>query len=91
MFLLFFLLWLVLSGSADLHVCLWGLAAFAGASVLATCLSLKPTWSAWGLGSYYGGLALVLVFSTDPARRPIRPERWGEYLPLILDGGDKHG
>ena len=27
MFLLFFLLWLVLSGSADLHVCLWGLAA----------------------------------------------------------------
>lgn len=38
------------------------------------------------------GLALVLVFSTEPARRPIRPERWDEYLPLILQyGGNKHG
>lgn len=37
------------------------------------------------------GRALVLVFSTEPARRPIRPERWHEYLPLILDGGDNHG
>lgn len=40
---------------------LWALAGFAAANVLATCLSLRPGWSLWGLGSYYGGLMLVLA------------------------------
>lgn len=60
---------------------LWGLAAFAGASVLATCLSLKPAWSAWGLGSYYGGLALVLVTAAGYlAVRAYAPERGMDLL-----------
>ncbi|MDD4849277.1 MAG: O-antigen ligase family protein, partial [Gemmiger sp.] len=46
-------------GKRDLG--LWGLAAFAGASLLATATSLSPGASVWGLGSYYGGLALVLL------------------------------
>lgn len=29
------------------------------------------------------GSALVLVFSTEPHFRPIRPHRWAEYLPLL--------
>ena len=29
------------------------------------------------------GNALVLVFSTEPFLRPIRPERWAEYKPLL--------
>lgn len=37
------------------------------------------------------GRALVLVFCTEPVRRPIRPERWHEYLPLLLDGGGGNG
>lgn len=38
------------------------------------------------------GTALVLVFSTEPHRRPIRPHRWPEYLPLLkAAGGEEHG
>ena len=38
------------------------------------------------------GTALVLVFSTEPHRRPIRPHRWQEYLPLLkAAGGEEHG
>lgn len=33
------------------------------------------------------GTALVLVFSTAPVLRPIRPNRWAEY-DKILKGGD---
>lgn len=29
------------------------------------------------------GEALVLVFSTEPYLRPIRPHRWGEYAEVI--------
>lgn len=29
------------------------------------------------------GEALVLVFSTPPMVRPIRPHRWGEYRKLL--------
>lgn len=32
------------------------------------------------------GSALVLVFSTAPHFRPIRPHRWAEYMEMI--GGD---
>lgn len=38
------------------------------------------------------GTALVLVFATEPHRRPIRPHRWPEYLPLLkAAGGEEHG
>ena len=30
------------------------------------------------------GKALVLVFSTEPFLRPIRPHRWGEYIDLLV-------
>ena len=37
------------------------------------------------------GKALVLVFSTcspsRPSKRPIRPKRWAEYIPLIEKRG----
>ncbi len=38
------------------------------------------------------GRALVLEFSTLPVRRPIRPYRWPEYLPLLLqcEKGEHH-
>ncbi|MGN0976083.1 MAG: O-antigen ligase family protein [Gemmiger sp.] len=39
---------------------LWALAAFAAGSTLSTVFSLRPAASFWGLGSYYGGLAMVL-------------------------------
>ena len=39
---------------------LWSLGRLRGATLLATCLSLSPMASVWGLGSYYGGLMLVL-------------------------------
>lgn len=39
---------------------LWGLALFAAANVAATVASLSPWASLWGLGGYYGGLALAL-------------------------------
>lgn len=29
------------------------------------------------------GKCLVLVFSTEPFFRPIRPERWEEYLAVL--------
>jgi O-antigen ligase len=38
-----------------------GLLAFVATSVLATICSLTPLSSLWGLGSYYGGLFLVLL------------------------------
>ena len=31
------------------------------------------------------GRALVLVFRTPPYRRPIRPERFAEYLALLSE------
>lgn len=39
------------------------------------------------------GEALVLVFSTPPFKRPIRPHKWGEYVDILADwagykGGD---
>ena len=33
------------------------------------------------------GKAMVLVFSTAPHFRPIRPHRWPEYMTLL--GGDQ--
>lgn len=39
---------------------LLGLAAFIITSLLSTCISLSPVSSLWGLGSYYGGLAMLL-------------------------------
>ena len=38
----------------------WTLAAFVITSALSTVISLSPASSMWGLGSYYGGLAMVL-------------------------------
>lgn len=29
------------------------------------------------------GEALVLIFNTEPFRRPIRPNRWAEYINLL--------
>ena len=40
---------------------LLALGAFAAASTLGTAVSLSPLSSLWGLGSYYGGLMLVLL------------------------------
>lgn len=37
------------------------LGVFVAANLLATVFSLSPVASAWGLGSYYGGLMLVLL------------------------------
>lgn len=31
------------------------------------------------------GEALVLVFSTPPFKRPIRPHRWEEYVDILAD------
>ena len=31
------------------------------------------------------GEALVLVFSTPPFLRPIRPHRWAEYVDILAD------
>jgi len=31
------------------------------------------------------GRALVLMFFTEPFERPIRPYRWDEYKPLLMD------
>lgn len=39
---------------------LLSLAAFVLFTVLSTCLSLRPLASVWGLGSYYGGMMLIL-------------------------------
>ncbi|HJD20267.1 MAG TPA: O-antigen ligase family protein [Candidatus Gemmiger faecigallinarum] len=60
---------------------LWGLAGFAGATLLATVFSLKPAWSLWGLGSYYGGLMLVLITVAGYlAVRAFAPDRGWDYL-----------
>lgn len=51
---------------------------------------IKQRIQAGELRSYYYdpqypriGSALVLVFATAPIKRPIRPHRWAEYLPLL--------
>lgn len=31
------------------------------------------------------GQALVLEFNTYPPLRPIRPERWGDYVDILAD------
>lgn len=36
------------------------------------------------------GPALVLEFSTYPPLRPIRPERWQEYVDILVDWRRKH-
>ncbi|WP_294497655.1 O-antigen ligase family protein [uncultured Gemmiger sp.] len=60
---------------------LWGLAGFAAATVLATFLSLKPLWSTWGIGSYYGGMMLVLITAAGYlAVRAFAPDRGWDYL-----------
>ena len=60
---------------------LWGLGLFAGATLLATCLSLNPLWSTWGLGSYYGGLALVLFTAAGYLTvRAYAPDRCMDFL-----------
>ena len=62
-------------------VSLWSLAAFAGVTLLATCLSLSPLASVWGLGSYYGGLMLVLFTAVGYlAVRAFAPERSFDLL-----------
>lgn len=35
------------------------------------------------------GKAMVLVFSTDPIFRPIKPYRWPEYMEIL--GGENFG
>ena len=59
----------------------WGLAAFAGTSLLATVVSLQPLWSFWGLGSYYGGLSMVLFTAAGYlAVRAYAPDKAMDYL-----------
>lgn len=38
---------------------------------------------------YFIGEALVLVFDTPPFKRPIRPERWHEYVDILADWNEK--
>lgn len=65
---------------------LWGLGLFAGATLLASWFSLNPLWSAWGLGSYYGGLAMVLFTAAGYlAVRAFAPQ-WGIGLLSGLTG-----
>ena len=33
------------------------------------------------------GEALVLVFSTYPSKRSIRPHRWAEYVDILVEWG----
>ena len=66
---------------AKRDVSLWSLAAFAGATLLATFLSLSPMASIWGLGSYYGGLMLVLFTAVGYlAVRAFAPEKGMDFL-----------
>ena len=67
--------------AARRDVSLWSLAAFAGATLLATCLSLSPLSSVWGLGSYYGGLMMVLFTAVGYlAVRAFAPEKGMDFL-----------
>lgn len=60
---------------------LWSLAAFAGTTLLSTCLSLSPIASVWGLGSYYGGLMLVLFTAVGYlAVRAFAPDKCFDLL-----------
>lgn len=36
------------------------------------------------------GTALVLQFNDNPVLRPIRPERWMEYVGTLLDWSKEH-
>lgn len=36
------------------------------------------------------GTALVLQFRTNPVLRPIRPERWMEYVGILMDWSAEH-
>ena len=36
------------------------------------------------------GEALVLVFSTAPFKRPIRPHRWGDYVDIVAEWRREH-
>lgn len=36
------------------------------------------------------GTALVLQFSANPFLRPIRPERWMEYVGILMDWSTEH-
>lgn len=36
------------------------------------------------------GEALVLVFNTAPFKRPIRPQRWPEYVDILVDWRRNH-
>lgn len=67
--------------AARRDVSLWSLAAFAGTTLLATCLSLSPLSSVWGLGSYYGGLMMVLFTAVGYlAVRAFAPEKGMDFL-----------
>lgn len=67
--------------AARRDVSLWALAAFAGTTLLATCLSLSPLSSVWGLGSYYGGLMMVLFTAVGYlAVRAFAPEKGMDFL-----------
>lgn len=60
---------------------LWSLAAFAAATLLSTCLSLSPLASVWGLGSYYGGLMMVLFTAVGYlAVRAFAPGKGMDFL-----------
>ena len=68
-------------GAARKDPTCWGLAAFAGTSLLATVVSLQPLWSFWGLGSYYGGLSMVLFTAAGYlAVRAYAPDKAMDYL-----------
>lgn len=57
---------------------------------------IKSRIKAGELESYYFakdypniGEELVLVFNTPPFKRPIRPERWHEYVDILADWNEK--
>lgn len=37
------------------------------------------------------GEALVLVFSTPPFKRPIRPHRWADYVDILAEWAKQRG
>ena len=99
MFLLFFLLWLLLSGGVDLHICLWGLAVSAlltGFCKRVLGYDWRPFFGSpariWALARYFlhlllemlkAGLIIMKIIYTHP--KEISPKLVWFRTPLRTD------